>query len=266
MTNSHHIHPVALAPAGLRRGVVGRLVVAVVAALALLVALGADPAWAASSAASTPAAVVAQTATGRDPALGVELVGDRISAVSESPAPLTATVASLPSGAVVGRLSFAPNAGATLGLPSGAYRVCVAQPAVMPWAAAGRCATASVRGSAAASIHVDSMRASGRRVALTVTVRAAGWQRALVGRRAWTARVQITLARGVSRRAAGVIAMPDVCAVTRRLHSGRQVLRLRLPTAASGGRAIVRLQVVATVRGGRRIALGDVAARVRIAA
>jgi hypothetical protein len=69
-----------------------------------------------------------------DPSLTVGLAHDRVETVSESPAPVVATVTSPPGGTVAARMSLPANRVIGLHLPGGSYRVCVLQAA----GAAGR--------------------------------------------------------------------------------------------------------------------------------
>jgi hypothetical protein len=67
---------------------------------------------------------------------------DHVATVSQSPAPVIATVATA-SGTVVKTLRQATNRVVALDLPTGTYRVCLSQVAAAGWDAAGGCATAS---------------------------------------------------------------------------------------------------------------------------
>jgi surface antigen len=84
-----------------------------------------------------------QWATESDPALGVGVWSDHVATVSQSPAPVIATVTTA-SGTVVKTLSLAANRVAALGLSTGGtHQVCLSQAAAAGWNAADGCAAAS---------------------------------------------------------------------------------------------------------------------------
>lgn len=91
---------------------------------------------------AAPSAPPGQWATESDPSVGVGVWSDHVATVSQSPAPVIATVATA-SGTVVETLHQAANRVVTLDLPTGTYRVCLSQVAAAGWDAAGGCATAS---------------------------------------------------------------------------------------------------------------------------
>lgn len=101
------------------------------------------PAWPSGSSPDGAGATTVPSgwwATVSNPSLAVGLWGKHVAAVSQSPAPLSATVTT-PSGTVVKTLSLSANRVAPLDLPPGTYTVCISQPSTGAWNAASGCAT-----------------------------------------------------------------------------------------------------------------------------
>ena len=105
------------------------------------------PAW--PSGTGAPAAASPPWATPQ-PSLAVGVWSNQLATVSQSSAPVIATVTTA-DGTVVKTMTRRPNRLADLGLPTGTYRVCVSQPATGAWNAAGGCATASWRAAVTAT-------------------------------------------------------------------------------------------------------------------
>ncbi len=109
------------------------------------------------------------------------------------------------------------------------------------------------------------VRAAGRRLEISLTVRPPREIAAMVGCRSFAASIQVTLQRGASRSGMAVIAMPEVYVAVRRLHAGRQVLRLSLPSPAPAAHnATLRLAIGAIACRGKRIAPQTISARLRV--
>jgi hypothetical protein len=99
------------------------------------------PAWPAGSDAGTVASAAAASPASQDPSLAIAVADDRVETVSESAAPVVATVTSLPAGTVAERISLTANRIVPLRLPGGSYRVCVSQAPDGMWPAVSACTT-----------------------------------------------------------------------------------------------------------------------------
>lgn len=198
---------------------------------------------------SSYSATAASRPGARNPSLGVSLFGDQIETVSESPAPVRATVTALPGGTVVQHLSFAANRSVTLRLRSGTHRVCVAQAAAGQWAAADSCVTGSWRGPIATTLHVGSVHRSGHRLSVTIVL---GPERRLAGSPV-IAQVRLTVDSVVRRGRRGTVTRHDVSWSTRRLHAGRQVLNLPESVPGTIRHATVSVSVAGATQGANRL-------------
>ncbi|MFZ1995180.1 MAG: CHAP domain-containing protein, partial [Solirubrobacteraceae bacterium] len=107
--------------------------------------------------------------TGSNPSLGVGVWSNRIATVSQSPAPVSARVTTT-SGAVVKTLTLTANRVSALGLPTGAYNVCVSQPAAAGWNAASDCASAGWQAPVNATVSLGRPHRAGRRLSLSVVL------------------------------------------------------------------------------------------------
>lgn len=215
------------------------------------------PAWPDASNAGGPGPA-APGGTPQNPSLGVGLFGDHVQTVSESPAPVQATVTALPAGTVVKRLSLAANRDVALQLPTGTYQVCVSQAATGQWAAAGDCISGSWQAPAVrATIRLGAIRATGKRLTLAVVL---GPRAALNGDAALTARILVSIARP-GRRGHRAITAAATYRVTSNLHAGRQVVAL--PVQLSRVRhAVLSVTVAAVSADGA--AMGSARASVRV--
>jgi len=77
-----------------------------------------------------------------NPSFAVGVLSNHLATVTQSAAPLTATVTT-PSGAIVKTMRIAANRVTALGLPARNDTVCVSQPAAGGWSAASGCASAT---------------------------------------------------------------------------------------------------------------------------
>jgi surface antigen len=205
----------------------------------------APPVWPAGYGSST-ARSAGQSLTAQDPSLAVRVVDNHIDIVSESTAVVSATVTALPSGTVVKQLSFSPNGEVGLGLPTGTYKVCVAQAPADGWSASGACVTAGWRSRLTGSVALGRPHRTGRLLSLPVTV---GPQLALALAAAASPlvaqiRITVTPRLGAGPRRAVVARVTYTAA--RRLRAGRQVLTL--PVAVPSARGVL-VSVSVAVRG-----------------
>jgi surface antigen len=196
----------------------------------------AAPLWPSGSADAGPDGAGAPFAPGvwateSDPSLAVGLWSNHVATVSQSPAPVTAT-ATTASGAVVKTLNLTANRVAGLGLPTGTYRVCVAQPASGGWNAATACAAAAWRAPVNATLSLGRPHRAGRRLSVpvmlgpAVALAVAGQGTPLV------AQVRIALQPTARHGHAAVASTRTVYARALRLRAGRQVLSLPLTPSA----------------------------------
>ena len=208
------------------------------------------PAWPTGTGA--PAGATPPWATKRNPSLAVGVWRDHLATVSQSSAPATATVATA-DGRVVTRASVTPNRVVTLGLPTGTYRVCVAQSATAAWDAAYACATAGWQAPVTATVALGRPHRSGRRLAVPVSL-GPRLPLALAARGApVVAEVRIGLQRTDGRGRARAAATRTVYTRPWRLRAGGQVLSL--PLSASAVRHAV-LHITVIVRATSRIRVG----------
>jgi surface antigen len=200
------------------------------------------PVWSGSA---QDAEAAAASSASQDPSLDVSLASDHIQTISESTAPVQATVTSLPAGTVVKQQSFAANHDVTLNLPTGTYKVCVAQAATEQWAAASACATAgwaTAIPATRAQIRLGRLRVVGRRLTLPVVLGPAAALGRTGGQAPFVAHIRIRIRRpGGTRRHRG--SRVQTLSVTTRLHAGRQVLSLPDGTGAVIRHAAVTLRV-----------------------
>jgi surface antigen len=199
------------------------------------------PAWPGASSPGDPGPA-APPATPQNPSLGVGLFGNHVQTVSQSPAPVQATVTSLPGGTVIKRVSFAANRDVALDLPTGTYQVCVSQAAAGPWAAVGDCASGSWQAPPVrATIRLGAIRSTGRRLTLAVVLGPGAF---LNGDAALTARILVSVDRP-ARRGHRAVTAGATYRVTSHLHAGRQVVAL--PVKSSSVRHAVLSVTVAAV-------------------
>jgi surface antigen len=216
------------------------------------------PAWPAGMGA--PAGARPPWATARNPSLAVGVWRDQLATVSQSSAPAIATVTTA-DGTVVTRASVAPNRLVTLGLPTGTYRVCVAQSATAAWDAASTCATAGWQAPVTATVSLGRPHRSGRRLAVPVSL-GPRLPLALAAKGApVVAEVRIGLQHIDGRGRAGAAATHTVYTRAWRLRAGGQVLTL--PLAASAVRHAV-LHITVIVRATPRIRVGAAQTTLRL--
>jgi hypothetical protein len=174
-----------------------------------------------------------------DPSFAFSLFGRTVDTVSESTAPVQVTVTALPAGSVVKRLSVAANRGLALALPTGEYRVCVAQTATGSWGATDDCVTGAWQDpSASPTIRLAGLHRRGRRVTLEVVM--AGGTGSPV-----SAQFQMTVVRTARRGRRAVIAGRVIQRRTWRLHPGRQALTVADPALAEPGPGVLNVSVAA---------------------
>jgi surface antigen len=208
------------------------------------------PAWPSGSAPEAAVAAPGQWATESDPSLGVGVWSNHVATVSQSPAPVTATVTTT-SGTAVETVSVAANHVADLGLPTGTYRVCVSQPATAAFNAAGGCATASWRATLRATVALGRPHRAGRRLSLPVLVGSTSPAGAAANVAPLMAQVRIELRPTGRRGQAGVASTRTVYTRAWSLRAGRQVLSLPLTRAALSHALLhvtVAIRGTATVR------------------
>jgi surface antigen len=216
------------------------------------------PPWPAGT--SAPAGASLPWATARTPSLAVGVWRDQLATVSQSSAPAIATVTTA-DGTVVTRASVTPNRLVTLGLPTGTYRVCVAQSATAAWDAASACATAGWQAPVTATVSLGRPHRSGRRLAVPVSL-GPRLPLALAAKGApVVAEVRIGLQRTDGRGRAGAAATRTVYTRAWRLRAGGQVLSL--PLAASAVRHAV-LHITVIVRATSRIRVGAAQTTLRL--
>jgi surface antigen len=216
------------------------------------------PAWPAGT--SAPAGASLPWATARTPSLAVGVWRDQLATVSQSSAPAIATVTTA-DGTVVTRASVTPNRLVTLGLPTGTYRVCVAQSATAAWDAASACATAGWQAPVTATVSLGRPHRSGRRLAVPVSL-GPRLPLALAAKGApVVAEVRVGLQRTDGRGRAGAAATRTVYTRAWRLRAGGQVLSL--PLAASAVRHAV-LHITVIVRATSRIRVGAAQTTLRL--
>jgi surface antigen len=183
------------------------------------------PSWSPGSGGAVSATVASQSPAWSDPSLGVGLFGNNVETVSESPAPVQATVTALRSGLPVTHLSFAANRGVSLDLPSGTYTVCVAQAATGRWSAAGGCVTGSWQSAPVRpSLRLGRIRRVGARLVVAVEL---GPHVPLAAGAVFAARIRVTV-RPPAGRGHRATAAAASYRVDSRLHAGSQVVDLRL--------------------------------------
>jgi surface antigen len=166
-----------------------------------------------------------------DPSLGVGVWSNKVATVSQSPAPLTATVTTA-SGTAVKTLTLAANRVTALGLPTGTYTVCVSQPASAGWDGARGCATASWRAAVSATVSLGRPHRAGRRLSLPVVLGPALPLAVAAKGGALVAQVRIGLQPTSRRGRAGAASTRTVYTRAWTLRAGRQVLSLPLTRAA----------------------------------
>jgi len=180
--------------------------------------------------------------TQRDPSLAVGLWGDHLATASQSSAPAPATVTTT-DGTVVMRVSVTRNRVVALGLPTGTYRVCVAQAGSAAWDAAGACATASWQAPVSATVSLGRPHRSARRLAVPVSLGPRPLLALAANGRSVVAVVRIGVQRADVHGQAGAAATRTVYARAWRLRAGGQVLSL--PLSASAARhALLRITVI----------------------
>jgi hypothetical protein len=193
----------------------------------------AAPVWPAGSGDGSPTSPPPSS----DPSFGVSLFGRTVETVSESTAPVQMTVTALPDGSVVKRLSVGANRGVALALPTGDYRVCVAQTATGEWGAAGDCVTGAWEGPPASpTVRLAGLHRRGRRVTLEVVMAGATGS-------AVSAQVQMTVVRTVRHGRRAVIAGRAMQRRTWRLHAGRQALTVADPALGEPGPGLLSVSV-----------------------
>jgi hypothetical protein len=202
------------------------------------------PAPGAPAASAAPAAP-AQRATQSDPSLAVGVWSNRVATVSQSPAPVSVTVAAT-SGTVVKTLSLTANRVTGLGLPTGTYKVCVSQPASGGWNAASACATASWRAQVSATVSLGRPHRAGRRLSVPVVLGPTLPLGVAAQGAPLVAQVRVGLQPAGRSGRAGVASARTVYTRALRVRAGRQVLSLLLTRAAL--RSAV-LHVTVAVRG-----------------
>jgi surface antigen len=210
------------------------------------------PAWpsgsspnATGAAPDASAAASGRWATESDPSLGVGEWSNHVATVSQSAAPVTATLTTA-SGAVVKIVTLTANRVADLGLPTGTYRVCVSQPATATFSGASSCAIASWRATLHTTVSLGRPRRAGRRLSLPLVVGPA-LPPGVAGRAAaLMAQVRIEL-RPIGRRGhGGAASTRTVYTRAWSVRAGRQVLSLPLTRAALSH---VLLHVTVAIRG-----------------
>jgi surface antigen len=216
----------------------------------------AAPAWPAGSnpqgagpASQTPA-----------PSLAVSVSANHVDAISQSTAPLSATVTTVPGNVVVKRLSFTPNGEISLGLPTGTYKVCVFQAASDVWSASSACASGAWVSTVNATLTLGRPHRSGHRFTVPVDL---GPQQALsiaAATAPFVAQVRVTIKRTTGTRRHRAIVARIVYAAARQLRAGSQVLSL--PVAAARG-VVLSVSVVVRSRPGIRVASAQTSVRVR---
>jgi hypothetical protein len=156
---------------------------------------------------------------------------NHLATVSQSPAPVTATVTTA-SGAAVKTVSLTANRVADLGLPTGTYRVCVSQPATAAFNGASGCATASWRATLNTTVSLGRPHRAGRRLSLPLIV-GPSLPPAVSGNAApLMAQVRIELRPTGRRGHAGAASSRTVYTRAWSVRAGRQVLTLPLTRAA----------------------------------
>ena len=200
------------------------------------------PVWPSESSPDTTAGAPGQWATQSDPSLGVGVWSNHVATVSQSPAPVTATVTTA-SGASVKTMTLAANRLADLGLPTGTYRVCVSQPATGAWNAAGGCATASWRAALSSTVSLGRPHRTGRRLALPVMLGTALPPAVAAEAAPLMAQVRIELRSTGRHGHAGTASTRTVYTRAWSLRAGRHMLSLPL-TRAALGHALLHVTVV----------------------
>jgi surface antigen len=194
------------------------------------------------------------------PSLALSVSADHVDAISQSTAPLLATVTTVPGNVVVKRLSFTPNGETALDLPTGTYKVCVSQAASGVWSASSACASASWVSTVNATLTLGRPHRSGRRLTIPLVL---GPQPALsiaAAKAGFVAEVRVTSRRttGVGRRRAVLARI--VYAAARQLRAGSQVLSL--PVAAARG-VVLSVSVVVRSRPGIHVPAAQTSLSVR---
>jgi surface antigen len=185
-----------------------------------------------------------------DPSLGVGAWSDKVAAVSQSPAPLTATVTT-PSGTTVKTLTLAANRVSALGLPTGTYTVCVSQPASAAWNGERGCATATWQAAVNATVSLGRPHRAGRRLSLPVVLGPAVSLAVAARGAPLVAQVRIGLEPTGRRGRAGAASTRTVYTRAWSLRAGRQVLSLPLTRAALRHAVLHVTVVVRAMRGVR---------------
>jgi surface antigen len=178
-----------------------------------------------------PPAVPGRWTTESNPSLGVGVWSNRIATVSQSPAPVTATVTTT-SGAVVTTLTLTANRVSALGLPTGAYDVCVSQPAAAGWTATSGCASAGWQAPVNATVSLGRPHRAGWRFALSVVLGPTLPLAVAAKGASVVAQVRIRLQPTQGRGRAGTASTRTVYTGAVKLRAGRQELRLPLVAAA----------------------------------
>jgi len=116
---------------------------------------------------------------------------------------------------------------------------------------------------ARALVRLEALRASGGQLRVTVAVSEPAVSRLRVGE--IVATVRVTLQRAPARGGLAVIAMPEQLVASRRLHAGRQTLRMRLPgRALAAPSATLRLTVSAPAAAGGPLRAREISARMPV--
>jgi len=218
------------------------------------------PAWPSGwSAGTAKGPTDGQWATEQNPSLGVGAWADRVATVSQSPAPMSATVTR--DGTVVTRLRVAANRVVPLGLPTGTYTVCVSQPATTGWDAASGCASAGWRAPVTAIVTLGRPHTARRGLALPVLL---GPQLPLsiaAKGSPVTAVVRIQLHRALGRGRGAAASSRTIYTRAWRLRAGSQVLTLPLAGAVTR-HAVLQVTVVVRGTGAIRVGAGQTSVRV----
>jgi hypothetical protein len=167
---------------------------------------------------------------------------NHVATVSQSPAPVTATVTTT-SGASVKTVRLAANRVADLGLPTGSYRVCVSQPATGAWNGASGCASANWRATLRSTVSLGRPHRSGRRLALPVMLGTALPPAVAAKAAPLVAEVRIELRPTGRHGHAGTAGTRTVYTRAWSLRAGRHVLSLPL-TRAALSHALLHVTVV----------------------
>lgn len=177
----------------------------------------------------------------QDPSLAAALSGNRIEAVTQSPAPLQAAVTDTSSGRTVKLVTIPANRATTLALPDGTYKVCLTQSAAAGYSSAQACMTGTVAGPAPNTIQLGHPRRAGSAIRLPVVVGAQVSGRAVTASAGFSASARISVTTARRGRHGRLVRTTTTYRTTVRLRTGSQTVRLRLPRG-------LRLTAGATVK------------------